>query len=76
MEANLGIATVMVTPPVSLGGLEGVGTSSSGSPEGCWELDLFFQSGREYDFLTMRGLRDCTTGSGITTQESSKCTWA
>ena len=75
MEANLGIATVMVTP-LSLGGLEGTGASSSVSPEGCCELDLFRQSGREYDFLTRRGMRDCATGSGITTQESSKWTWA
>ena len=66
---HLGSGTVNDTPDLS-SGLPAISTVSSGG----FELDLFLQSGSEYDFLTSRGMRDCTTGSGMTTQVSSNCT--
>ena len=66
---HLGTGTVKDIPDLSSGGLPAISTASGG-----FEFDLFLQSGSEYDFLISRGMRDCTTGSGMTTQVSSNCT--
>lgn len=70
MDTDLGIGTVINTPGLS-SGLEGSVPSTS---DGGFEFDLRRQRGSEYDFLMSRGILDWTTGSGMRTQMSSKCT--
>lgn len=67
---DLGTGTV-ITTPFSSGGLADTAPSKS---ELTLEFDRFLQSGREYDFLTRRGMRDWLIGSGMRTQLSSKWT--
>ncbi len=70
-KTDLGTDTVIIMPLSSVG-LAGPSPSDISGAE--LEFDLFLQIGREYDFLTSRGMRDCTTGSGMSTHVSSKCT--
>ena len=67
---HLGTGTVKDTPDLS-SGLPAISTASARRR---FELERLLQSGREYDFLMSRGILDCTTGSGMRTQVSSKCT--